>query len=241
MRACAALLAVALLSAACSTRGLLKPRYEYEEDLYPALNGSAVLYVNASLASLMALRGLDVPTDPKARVDRVAIKAMYQAPGVTVGTPTFSRRDGRRFVHLKLTAGSLADLSRVAPLSWSTYELRQEGTQVFFRHQLGPSVDRQMGDVGWTGQELVSFRLHPPSRILFHNSHQEVERGNILTWEQPLQARLKGDPLDFQVRMEASSILARTLLLFGSTILAAAVAFAIVIWMVARRGKPAKS
>jgi len=239
-RAWVTLLTVALLSVACGGTGLLKPQYEYEEDLYPSLQGSATLYVNASLASLVALRGLDLPTDPKARIDRPAIRKLFQAPGVEVGTPTLSRRDGRRFVHLRLEAESLAALSAVAPLSWSSYEFTQTGDEYLFRHQLGPSVNRPAGDVGWTGQEVVAFRVHPPSRILFHNSKEAIARGNILTWDQPLQARLKGDALDLQVRMEASSILARTLLLFGSTLLAAVVAFGLVVWWVARKGKKAR-
>jgi len=239
VRACAALVLAALLSA-CGGAGLLTPQYEYEEDLYPTLDGGVTLYVNASLASLAALRGLDLPTDPQARVDRPAIRKLYQAPGVEVGTPTLSRRDGRRFVHLRLEAHSLAALTAVAPLSWSRYEFTQAGGEFHFRHQLGPPAGRSVADAGWTGQALVAFRVHPPSRILFHNSKAPIARGNILVWTQPLQARLAGEPLDLQVRMEASSILARTLLLFGSTILAAVVAFGIVVWWVARKGGPAR-
>ena len=35
--------------------------------------------------------------------------------------------------------------------------------------------------------------IHIPSRVTYHNapSHR-VERGNILSWEQPLKARLAG-------------------------------------------------
>ena len=63
-----------------------------------------------------------------------------------------------------------------------------------------------------------------------------VRRGNILVWEQPLTARLKGEPLDIQVQLETESILVRTLVLFGSTIVAAALTFALVIWWMARKG-----
>jgi hypothetical protein len=144
-------------------------------------------------------------------------------------------------VHLRLEAESLAALSTVAPLSWSRYEFAQVGEEFHFRHRLGPAVGRQVGDAGWTGQEIVAFRVHPPSRILFHNSKAPIARGNILAWQQPLTARMKGEPLDLQVRMEASSILVRTLLLFGSTLLAAAVAFGLVVWWVARKGKRPRS
>ena len=76
---------------------------------------------------------------------------------------------------------------------------------------------RDVGNVGWSGDELVAFRLHLPSRVPFHNppSH-EIERGNIIAWEQPLAARLKGEPVDIEVHMETESILVRTLTLFAS-------------------------
>ena len=44
-------------------------------------------------------------------------------------------------------------------------------------------------------------------------------------------------PIDIQVQMETQSILARTLLLFGSTIVAAFLTLGAVIWWVSRRGR----
>ena len=80
--------------------------------------------------------------------------------------------------------------------------------------------------------------MHVPSRIAYHNapSHR-TERGNILEWEQPLADRVRGTPVEIDVQMETQSILARTLLLFGTTILAALATLAAVIWWVARRGR----
>ena len=64
---------------------------------------------------------------------------------------------------------------------------------------------------------MVVFKMHMPSEIPYHNApSRQTERGNILRWEQPLAARLKGEPLDVEVRMEPESILYTTLLLFGS-------------------------
>jgi hypothetical protein len=96
---------------------------------------------------------------------------------------------------------------------------------------VGPPAGSKVGGVGWTGREIVAFRMHLPSEIVFHNApSREVERGNILEWEQPLGDRLAGRPVDILVRLEPQSILYTTLLLFGSTILAAAATFGIVIW-----------
>ena len=64
-----------------------------------------------------------------------------------------------------------------------------------------------------------------------------VQRGNILEWDQPLSVRLKGDVLALQVNMEPRSILYSTLLLFGGTVVAAALTFAVAIWLIARKGR----
>ncbi len=107
-----------------------------------------------------------------------------------------------------------------------------------YQQVVGPSAAKAVGDVGWNGNELVAFRMHIPSVIAYHNApSKEVQRGNILEWEQPLVERLKSVPVDVEVNMEPDSILYTTLLLFGSTILLAAVAFGVVIWRVARHGR----
>jgi hypothetical protein len=229
-------LVVAIAAAACGG-GILKPEYEYEEELYLALDGSAQVNVNASVAALVALRGADLNVHPRARVDRSRIRALFGGPGVEVSTPTFSRRDGRRFVHVRLDVADLRQLSRVAPLSWSTYRFDRKGDTFEYRQVVGAPAARAVAAAGWTGREIVAFRVHVPSEITWHNTpSHKVERGNILVWTQPLADRLKGQPVDLAVHMQPETILHTTLTLFASTIVAAAAAFAVVIWWVARRG-----
>jgi hypothetical protein len=229
------LLALAVAGSAC--RGVTKPDYEYEEELYLNLDGSATLYVNASVPALVALRGADLNLDPRSRFDRNRVRAMFAGPNVEVSTPTTSRRDGRRFVHVRVDAERLADLQKLAPFAWSSYTLARRGEVMEFRQVVGAAAGRAVGDVGWTGKEIVGFRMHLPSRIPYHNSKETVQRGNILEWEQPLTVRLAGTPLAIEAHMETESILSRTLLLFGSTIVAAAAAFAVVVWWIARKGR----
>jgi hypothetical protein len=231
------LAALAVLASSC--RGVLKPEYEYEEELYLALDGSATLYVNASVPALVALRGADLDVDPRARFDRERVRAVFEGPNVEVATPTSSRRNGRRFVHVRVDAPSLDDLERLRPFAWSSYRLTRRDEVLEYRQTVGPPDGRPVGDVGWTGAELVAFRMHLPSRIPFHNSKQTVQRGNILEWEQPLPDRLKGVPIEIEAHMETQSILAQTLLLFGGTMVAALAALALVVWWVARKGRGA--
>ena len=45
--------------------------------------------------------------------------------------------------------------------------------------------------------------MHLPARIRYHNApSKQVERGNILVWEQSLADRLKGEPVHIEARMD---------------------------------------
>ena len=231
-------LVLAALTAACGGAGLLAPQYEYEEELYLDLDGAATLHVHGSVAAFVALRGVDLPVDPLARLDREKVRALFQHPGVDVAL-SLSRRDGRRFIHARVAADNVATLARMQPFSWSTYRVARRDDTVEYKQVIGRSAGKAVGKAGWDGPEMVRFRMHVPSEILFHNSQQDIQRGNILEWEQPLQARLAGEPLELIVQMAPESILYTTLLLFGSTILAAAAAFGLALWWLSRRGRSA--
>ena len=215
-----------------------RPEYEYEEELYLSLDGSARLNVYASVASLVALRGAALDPDPRARIDLEAVRTFFGAPTRPVAV-SLSRRDGRRFVNVSVEVDNVRELSRLAPFAWSSYRFERRGDVLEFRQTVGPPVGRdEAATSGWAGDELVAFRIHLPSEIVFHNSPSgEILRGNILVWEQSLRDRLAGQPVDLQVNLEPTSILARTLLLFAGTILAAAAALAGVIWWISRKGR----
>ncbi len=238
---------VVAVAAGCNGRLLGKP-YEYEEDLTLALDGSATLVVNASLASLVALRGLAIDASPRARLDNDAIRAAYGSPVTDV--QRVSRpwtRAGRRFVQIRLRVSDIRRLHEVPPFAWSHYTLTQADGRHVFQQTVGASALRPgtLQNVGWNGSELVAFRLHLPSRIVFHNSRdietntpEEAQRGNILGWEQQLTDRLDGTPIAIKVEMESQSILYRTLWLFAGAFAAAMSMLALLIWWARSKGAP---
>ena len=230
------LLLLVLASSACQKLGLVK-EYEYDERVELSLDGSAIVDINASIPALVALRGATLSVDPEARFDRQAFRRLYEGPGVRVRDVVAFRRHGRRFVHVRLEVSDIARLPRLVPLSWSRYRLDRLDQEFRFVQEVGPAAQLEVGDVGWTGDELVAFRVHPPSRINFHNSPLQIERGNILVWEQPLRDRLAGRPLRMEARMQTESILYMTLWLFGGTFMAAIGVLAFVIWWVSRKGR----
>jgi hypothetical protein len=236
--AAAVLLALAAVTtAACGGNGGgFFRQYEYEEEVYLALDGTATVYVNASIPALDALRGTSFAATPNAPLDRAAVRAFFStAVTRVIGQVSTSRRSNRRFVHVRMAVDDIRRLADAAPFAWSTYDFKRDGDLYVYRQTLGPAAGANLGHVGWTGRELVAFRLHLPSKIEYHNYNGPVGRGNILVWEQPLAARLRGTPLTLDARMDPQSILYRTLWLFGWTFVAVGITFAGVIWWVLRR------
>ena len=194
-RVAAVLLAFGLSVAAAGCGGRIFGKvYEYQENMYVSLDGSADLIVNASIPALVTLRGLDLPLDPAARLDRDRIREAYTSPNTEVMRVSRPwRRQGRRFVQVRLHVADIRKLGQTAPFSWSTYELREKDGLVVYRQNLAASAMRPgtLQNVGWSGGELVAFKLHLPSRIVWHNAREletnetsDIARGNILSWEQ---------------------------------------------------------
>ena len=227
-------LASVLLSTACG--GIVSRKYEYEEEIFLALDGSASVYVNASVPALVALRGMNLPLDPSARLDRQLVREIYTSPVTQVANVTTSRRDGRRYIHLRVNVADIRKLGEAAPFAWSQYRYQDKDGLFEYSQTLQAAAGKDVGTTDWHGNELVAIRVHLPSKVEFHNSPaRTIERGNIIVWEQPLAQRQKGTPLELTVRMQTESILFRTLTLFGMMMVAAALTFAAAIWFVKSR------
>ena len=233
MRLAFALVLIAVLaSIACGN--VIARKYEYEEEIFLSLDGAATVYVNASVPALVALRGAALPLDPNARLDRAVVGDIYNTPVSQVASVTTSRRQGRRYVHLRLTVPDIRRLGEAPPFAWSTYRYA-EGDTMEFTQQMQASAGKEVGSVGWDGDELIAVRLHLPSVITDNNTPIKVQRGNILVWEQPLAERIKGTPLEVRARMEKDSILFRTLALFAAMGVLVVLTFVAVIWYVRSR------
>ena len=231
----AALVLVAATAVACGGGGFLR-QYEYEEDMYLSLDGSATVYVNSSVPALDALRGASFDTSSSALIDRQQIRSFYTTAVTRVTQVSVSRRSNRRFIHVRLAVDDVRRLGEAAPFAWSTYRFDRDDRLYVYRQSIGSAANRSVGHVGWTGGEAVAFRLHLPSKIVYHNTLPgNLRRGNVLVWEQSLDDRLHDVPLALDARMETQSILYRTLLLFGTTVVAVAATFGLVIWWVLHR------
>ncbi|MGE0703051.1 MAG: hypothetical protein AB7F99_06925 [Vicinamibacterales bacterium] len=226
---------ILLLAGAIACSGGLFQEYEYEEELYLAVDGSATLYVNSSLDALNALRGTAFDTAADGGLPISGLTEYYTSAATRVTRVTDSERNGRLYAHLRIDVDDVRRLDETRPFEWSVYEFEAEGELLRFEQTVGAST-KGAAAAAWDGGETVAFRVHVPSRIRFHNAGEgNLRRGNILVWEQPLAARLEGVPLEMDVRIEQESILNQTLGLFGLSILAVAAGFGVLlIWLLRR-------
>ena len=148
-------------------------------------------------------------------------------------------------MQIRVEVSDLRQLPKEGPLSWSRYELVDQGSHHVFRQIVGASALRPgtLKSVGWDGSEIVAFRVHLPSRIHYHNARDiqtneisDVQRGYILAWEQHLSDRLAGQPVSIEVRMESDSVLRRTLWLFATAFAAAVAVLVGGVWLMLRKG-----
>ncbi|MCX6537625.1 MAG: hypothetical protein NT151_01625 [Acidobacteria bacterium] len=228
---------LAVLGASGCGSGLVR-QYEYEEEIYLSVDGSASVYVNTSLAALVNLRGVDLKTDPSAPLDRDVVRKIYNSDVAHVVRVSAWRRFGRRFVQVRLQVDDITKLGQAPLLAWSTYQIDRLDDLLVYRQRMGASAAKPVGPVGWNGSELVAVRLHLPSRIRYHNAGADnLKRGNILVWEQTLVDRQAGKPIEIEARIERTSILYSTLMLFAvSGGLALLVMVLIICWVV-RKGR----
>lgn len=231
--------ALALVVAGAACQGFFR-EYEYEEEVYLRVDGSATVVVNTSLAALSALRGAK-RFDQGDDVDRDGVRAFFQSPvsNVTRVSRPWTRH-GRRFIQVRVDTDDIRTLGRAPAFSWSAYGFTPRGETITFVQNLGAPATPAGPPATWEGNEVVAIRLHVPAKIQFHNApSKKVDRGNIVSWEQPLKDRLAGVPLHVEVRMERDSILKWTLTIFAASAAAAATLFVLVVWWVRRKGRPA--
>jgi hypothetical protein len=223
----------------------LARQYEYDEQTYLSVDGSATVVIAASVPALVALRGLPLDASGDARLDAAGVRQVFLDAGCDVDRVSRPwRRNGRRFVQVTVTVAGVGKAMTCGPLAWSEYEFEQIGERLIYRQTVGVPTGAVPADVNWTGAELVGFKLHLPSRVLHHNVRRladnepgTLERGNILTWEQRLSDRLAGVPVTMEVETDAESILYRTIYLFAGTFTAAVLLLVGVVWFVIRRGR----
>ena len=200
---------LAALVALAGCRTLLPQQYEYEEELYLALDGSATLYVNGSVPALIALRGLPLDPNPREPVDRQRVRAFYESPVTRVNAHQHvapGRAPVRPPAHrCQRRAPSVGGAARSpGPRTASAVPRTSMSTGRWWApRREAPRPERRPAQRGGAARKSWRSGSHLPSRIRYHDAPSKtVERGNILVWEQSLADRLAGKPLSIEARLD---------------------------------------
>ena len=89
-----------------------------------------------------------MPVDPNARLDRQVVRGIYTSPVTAVTNVSTSRRDGRRYVHLRINVADIRKLSQAAPFAWSQYRYQDKDGLFEYGQTVQAAAGTDVGNVG---------------------------------------------------------------------------------------------
>ena len=249
VRRSGAAVGVFLLAFAAGCSNPLGRQYEYEEQIYLSVDGSATVIVDASIPAFVALRGAAFDPSMAAGVNRDQVRAWLESSGcrdVRVGQPWVRR--GRRFVQVRISVTDIRELGSCGALGWSRYQFERGDEAIHFVQEVGRIGRRQSGhrELGRQGARRVQAARAQPHPL----SQRATARGRIArrcrSREHP---DLGTDARRSPCRPAAppgsadgpESILFRTLSLFAMAFAAAVLVLTGIVWMTIRGAKRRKS
>jgi hypothetical protein len=182
-------------------------RYEYQEDLYLEVDGSGEIRVSCSKDIFTLLYGTDEQLDDAGLAD------FWESPELQVVSVSRSRRQGRDFLFIRSRFEDVNRLSDRTIFQGRRYQLEagEESLTLTVNIQGG----RERNDKKRFPNGRFRFRIHFPSPVRNHNSETGVERGNIITWEQPVVDHLEGEPFHIEARFDRRTVFSVTLTLLA--------------------------
>ena len=229
------------VAAACGRRRRLFRQYQYEEEVYLSLDGTATVYVHASLAALNALRGTSFATAPNAPLDREAVRAFFTTPVTRViGQVNASRRSNRRFIHVQLDVDEFGGSARRRRSRGRPTTSNATAIWYVYRQTIGPAPARMSATSDGTARRWWRSGCTCRARFDITTPAGTSAAATSSSGNRRWTKRLRGAPLVLDARMDPESILFRTLWLFGWTFVAVAITFGFVIWLIVRRAPAEK-
>lgn len=185
--------------------------YEFDHEIWLRVDGSGTVDVTGrpELWTVFKEAG-----DPEALTPG-SLRALFERSGLRVLEAARTRRDGRPYLFVSAEFDHVNALGGTPAFPDLVIGLRREGEDLVLEGRwTALAIDDPPAA---RSDEVVAIRFHLPARIHSHrNAADGVERGNIVSWRQSLARALAGEPLEFGARMEDTSILRSTLLVFLS-------------------------
>ncbi len=202
--------------------------YEYEEEVFLEIDGSGRFRVSGSREALGTLL-------PLSRVSVETVRDHFDEPQVELDSVRETERDGRSFIHVQARFSDWNRLCEHPAFSWRNCRL-----------VIGPDVleiESTVRGPQWPGRVAtdpdapIAFRFHFPSTVAFHNSPNEIERGNIVRWQRSMGEHFAREPLVIQARFEKRSVLETTAMVLIAAVSLVAVAITGAIVLMVRKGR----
>lgn len=212
--------------------------YEYEHEFWLNTDGSGTVYVTGRPELWETFKGLEGLGATSTDTQKATARRLFEEAGLEVNRITVTRRRGRSYLFVSADFKDVNTLAGTRAFPDLSLTESPKGAQIILHgawRRRDSALSRLPDQEG-----LMAIRFHLPSKVYEHrNANDGVERGNIVTWRQPLAAALRGSPLEFGVRMDERSILLSTVGLFGGAIaLALALLGATFFWVI-RKGRRA--
>lgn len=220
-----------LLLAVAAMRGCIA--YEYEHEFWVRVDGSGSVNVTGRPELWTAFKGLPLPADEDGQKD--AVRRLFEGSGLEVDTVTLTHRKGRPYLFVAADFDDVNRLSSMPAFRDLVIGMRPDGDKLRLEGRWAPPPGAA---ASVAGDGLMAVRFHLPSQVYEHkNAFEGVERGNIVSWRQDMQAALRGGALDFGAVIDRRSILLSTVLLFaGAIVLALGIVGGLLYWTM-RRGR----
>ena len=161
------------------------------------------------------------------------MRRLFEDSGLSVDTVTLTHRKGRPYLFVAADFDDVNRLSSMPAFPDLRIGLRPDGENLRLEGTWAP----RPAVAPVAGDGLMAVRFHLPSQVYEHkNAFEGVERGNIVSWRQDMQAALRGGALDFGAVIDRRSILLSTVLLFAGAILLALGILGGLLYWTMRRG-----
>ena len=202
--------------------------YEYEEEVFLEVDGSGRFRVSGSSEAIGTVL-------PLARVSVETVRDHFDEPQVELDSVHETERDGRSFIHVQ---ARFADWNRLCehPAFSGRHCRLVIGPDVLEIESTVPGP-RSPGRVPTDPDASIVFRFHFPSTVAFHNSPNEIERGNIVRWQRSMGEHFAREPLVIQARFEKRSVLETTVMVLVAAVSLVVVAITGTISLMVRKGR----
>ena len=184
--------------------------YEYEEEVFLATDGSGNIRISGTHELLGVIHDVEAPGVS-------SMRARFEDPALRIDSVRETSRDGRRYIHVQGRFEDWNALCRHPVFRVRDCGLRREDQRELSLFLSVPAITPERPN-HVEPDDVLAFRFHFPSSVRFHNSRHDVERGNIIRWQRTAEELFGGDELRIEARFERRSVLATTVIVFGTAL-----------------------